>query len=212
MKKENLKNKTFGKLLVLEEGKDKISPKGKRSTQWKCKCECGSEIVVTSNNLKRGHTKSCGCISKKKPHNYKHGKVQSRLYNIWSNMKQRCYNSKNKSFLDYGARGITICTEWKENFDFFYNWAIKNGYADNLTIDRINFNGNYEPNNCRFISKEEQARNKRNNHNITICNETHCMSEWSRILKISVETIKNKKEHELKEYYSSMKLSEREKK
>lgn len=121
--------------------------------------------------------------------NFKHGKCGTRIYIIWKHMKQRCYNSKDKGFKNYGGRGITICEQWKNDFINFYNWAIKNGYKDNLTIDRINVNGNYEPNNCRWATKKEQANNTRNIHYITYNGETHNLTEWSKLLKIKLSTL-----------------------
>lgn len=211
MKKENLKGKKFNKLIAIEEAENKITPKGKKVTQWLCLCECGNKKIVSSNNLKRGHIKSCGCIVSKG--STKHNCSNKRIYHIYSNMIQRCTNINNKSYKDYGFRNIKVCDKWKKDFINFYNWAMKNGYEDNLTIDRIDVNGNYEPQNCRWVSKEIQARNKRNNNYITIHNETHCLSEWSRRLKIPVSTLRRKgKDDWIKlynEYYSSMKLEER---
>jgi len=118
--------------------------------------------------------------------NLKHGLRHTRLYNIWTHMKDRCYNSNYFQYYLYGGRGIKICKEWQNDFMGFYNWAIKNGYDDKLTLDRINVNGNYQPNNCRWITRAEQTRNQRNNINITYMGETHCLSEWSRIKSIPI--------------------------
>lgn len=107
-----------------------------------------------------------------------------RLYKIWDSMKERCLNKNNKDYVRYGLRNIEICTEWLQNFVSFYNWAIANGYQDNLTIDRIDNNGNYEPNNCRWVEQKTQQRNKRSNKLITYNNETHCISEWAEIKNI----------------------------
>ena len=123
MRKENLKNQKFNKLLVIAETDSKITPKGEKVTQWICLCECGNKTIVSSNNLKRGHIKSCGCL---KGGNIKHNCSDKKLYHIWSNMLQRCSNPKNPSYNDYGGRGIKVCNEWKENFINFYNWAMTN--------------------------------------------------------------------------------------
>ena len=123
MKKENLKNKKFNKLLVIEETHSKITPKGEKVVHWVCLCECGNKTVVSSNNLKRGHIKSCGCLN---GGNIKHNCSNKRLYHIWSNMLQRCSNPKNPDYKNYGGRGIKVCNEWRENFVNFYNWAITN--------------------------------------------------------------------------------------
>ena len=107
-----------------------------------------------------------------------------RLYSIWGGLKDRCYNSNNKNYKIYGLRNIKICDEWLNNFVNFYNWAINNGYAENLTIDRIDVNGNYEPNNCRWATIKQQNRNRRSNKLITYKNQTHCISEWAEIYNI----------------------------
>lgn len=109
-----------------------------------------------------------------------HGQAHSRIYNIWSNMKQRCYNEKSQAYHSYGGRGIIVCSEWHD-FNNFYKWAISHGYSDNLTIDRINVNGNYEPSNCRWISRAEQNKNRRDNVWLTYRNETYLQSEWEKI-------------------------------
>lgn len=117
--------------------------------------------------------------------NYKHHLRYTRLYRIWRHVKDRCLYPKSHAWNAYGGRGIRICDEWL-NIVTFYNWAINNGYQDNLTIDRINHNGNYEPNNCRWITIKEQQRNKRNNHFITYNNETHCIGEWEEITNLPI--------------------------
>lgn len=104
-------------------------------------------------------------------------------------MKKRCYNKNCKSYKDYGARGIEIYDEWLNNFESFYNWANNNGYTDTLTIDRINVNGNYEPNNCRWATQTQQVRNSRHNRYFTYKGETHCLSEWCEILGLKYKNV-----------------------
>ena len=182
MKFIDLTGKRFNRLTVIK----RVELKGK-STRWLCKCDCGNETIVTSEKLKSGHTKSCGCYC----HDLvrKHGKYGTRIYKIWQSMKARCNNTKTPY---YGGRGITVCDEWLNDFKAFYDWAMANGYRDDLTIDRINNDGNYEPSNCRWITMKEQANNTRSNHNITFNGETHSLSEWSRILGIHSHTLSNR--------------------
>lgn len=135
---------------------------GHRS-RWNCKCECGNDKIITGYDIKSGHSVSCGCFARMKVKNKMttHGLRKHPLYNIWAGMKQRCNNFNSLAYKNYGGRGIKICKEWDDSFKNFYNWAIKNGYNDNLTIERINNDDGYNPNNCKFIPFEDQAKNKR---------------------------------------------------
>lgn len=121
-----------------------------------------------------------------------HGLSKTRLYSIWIDMKKRCYNQKNNRYANYGGRGISVCDEWLHNFSAFNEWAMANGYAENLTIDRIDVNGNYEPSNCRWATIKEQQRNTTRNRFITVNGETRTMSEWAEITGISVDVIKDR--------------------
>ena len=144
-------DKKIGKLQVLTRyGYDEYG----RIT-WLCRCDCGRELIVPGYRLKTQH----GCMNCRK-NNTQHGLYYTRLHNIWSHMKQRCYNPKNNRYHRYGGRGITVCDEWKNDFKSFYDWAISNGYRDDLSIERKNNNGNYEPKNCTWIPLSEQAKNK----------------------------------------------------
>ncbi len=120
-----------------------------------------------------------------------HELAETRLYNIWANMKQRCFNPNANGYKDYGGRGITMYKEWLDPGEFF-SWAHSTGYADNLTIDRINVDGNYEPSNCRWVTVKKQNNNRRSNHNITFNGETHNMQEWAEITGIPRSTIKGR--------------------
>lgn len=124
--------------------------------------------------------------------NYKHGQCATRLYHTWENMKKRCYNKNNNHYKWYGARGIAVCDEWKDDFQAFYDWSKNNGYNNNLTIDRIDNNGNYEPNNCRWVDMKQQQRNRRSNKNITINGETHCLVEWCEIYNMPYDKVKHR--------------------
>ena len=148
----------FGKLTVLG-----VHHLGKRNTRyWLCKCECGKETVQISANLKSGRIKSCGCqrYIELSERNKKHGMAGTRIYRIWRGMISRCKYKTATGYENYGARGISVCKEW-EDFERFYLWALENGYSDELTIERKNVDGNYEPGNCEWITWEMQASNKR---------------------------------------------------
>lgn len=148
----------FMRLTVIEAaGKDR-----QRQLLWRCLCACGSECIVAGVRLRKGETRSCGCLQREKvsKRNTTHGMSKTRLYNTWANMHERCTNPKNKQYADYGGRGITVCAEWA-NFEPFAEWASSSGQRDDLSIDRINNEGNYEPANCRWATTIEQSRNKR---------------------------------------------------
>ena len=149
----NMEGKVFGKLTVLGEYKY-VGGKRKR-IHWLCRCECnGNEKYIDGTSLRLGHTTSCGCITKT------HGLSEIKLYSVFHNMKDRCYNSESRPYKNYGARGISICDEWMDidnGFIKFYDWALNNGYKEGLTIDRVENDGNYEPNNCQWITLAENT-------------------------------------------------------
>ena len=143
----------FGKLTAVY----RLHNYHKKDTHWLCFCECGNFSIVTMQNLKKAKS----CFKCRKPSNLKHGKVHTRLYHIWSGIKKRCCNNRDPTYKDYGARGIQICETWLNDFETFYKWAIDNNYHDNLTIDRIDVNGDYEPSNCRWTDRYTQNVNTR---------------------------------------------------
>ena len=189
-KYEDLSNRRFGKLTVLY--REGFVKQGRQNVfTWKCICDCGNETHVTSHELTHGHTKSCGCIRRERASklSYKHGESHtSRLYREWASMKLRCYSKNRKDYINYGGRGIKVCEEWKDYFSF-RNWALKNGYSDDLTLDRIDVNGNYEPLNCRWADAETQANNKRNSKFITYNGKRQTVSQWAKELNIPASRI-----------------------
>lgn len=195
--KRDLRGMRFGRLFVIEEDTPYIGSRGEKLTRWKCRCDCGTYKTVRASELIRGHTISCGCagrehrIASKKSH----GKSHTRQYHIYLGMINRCCKPQNSDkYLDYGGRGITVCDEWtgSQGFEHFYEWAIKNGYENCLTLDRIDVNGNYSPENCRWITNKEQQNNKRDNVYITINNETLTMKQWSEKVGIPYNTVKQR--------------------
>lgn len=175
----------YGKLVIIKELDKKDFHR-----QWLCQCDCGNTHIVSSRHWKE--VRSCGCL-RKTP---KQTKAHIKLRTVYKDMKARCYNKNSVSYKNYGGRGIIMCEEWKNDFMSFYNWAIQNGYDENKTrkeqsIDRINVNGNYDPNNCRWISMRQQANNTRKNTFLKYKNTIKTMAQWSRILKINYKTFCN---------------------
>ena len=185
----NLTGQKFGKLTVIElSGYD-----NEHRALWKCKCDCGNEITARSNNLRRKLTQSCGCIRNKtsSENNKKHGMHGTNLYNRWKSMKGRC-NDKNNPV--YGGKGITVCEEWKNDFEAFYKWSIENGYSPELQIDRIDGNGNYEPNNCRWVTVKVNMENRESTKKVVVTEKGKSyvcasISEASKITGVPTTTL-----------------------
>ncbi len=165
---------------------EKISP-----IIYLCKCDCGTIKEVAKTSLTKKRSLSCGCLRKEKLSKKmtKHNKSKTKLYKVWYGIKERCLNSREVDYKYYGGRGIKMSDEWRNDFMAFYNWSMANGYKENLTIDRINNDGNYEPNNSRWVDRKKQANNTRRNHFFTYKNEKHTLSEWEEILGIKQSTL-----------------------
>lgn len=169
----------------------------KQGAYWLCVCECGNETVVRGNMLGR-QTNSCGCLNKeqykKNLGRFVNGKMQSRLASIWYHMKSRCYNEKDTNYKSYGALGISVCGDWLEDYLNFERWSLINGYSENLSIDRIDPKGNYEPNNCRWANQEVQSNNKKNTLFVEFENEVISLKQAYNKIKpqISYQTAKTR--------------------
>lgn len=163
-------------------------------TMWHCKCDCGKELDIWAPHLKKGQY-SCGCAKSKiiSQKMTKHGGTDTKLFRLWIHMKERCSNPNHKSYKDYGGRGISVCPEWKD-FPTFRDWAISKNYEEDsdfmkCTLDRIDVDGDYSPDNCRFVSMKEQCNNRRNNHWLIYKGEEHTIAQWSELLDIPQATL-----------------------
>lgn len=189
---DDMTGRRFNRLTVIKRVQNLPNTK---VTRWLCECDCGKFVEVNRNNLLHKKCQSCGCfaLDGKLGNKYRetHDMSRSRLYNIWQGMKQRCKGQGAGAKYYYG-KGIKYCIEW-ELFENFKTWALSNGYNDELTIDRIDCNGNYDPNNCRWTTVKEQNRNKTCTTYITLNGITKSMGEWSEILKIPMSTMVNRR-------------------
>lgn len=186
----NLTGEVFGRLEVLG-----LSPrKSGRKSYWVAECECGNKHVVRSDSLTGGLVRSCGCLKLEQDRinlevNHRHKESKSRLHNTWLKMKGRCNNPTDGSYERYGGRGISVCKEWDKSYETFRDWALENGYQENLSIERIDNNGDYEPNNCEWIELREQANNRRNTIWIEWDGKTKNLMQWSKELGINYSTL-----------------------
>ena len=184
MQKSNLIGQRFGKLVVIEAG-----PIKNGKTTWLCKCDCGKITQpIPCAKLTSGHTKSCGCLRTK------HGMWRTKIYEIWRSMLKRCYKEYRPEYKNYGGRGITVCDEWRGDFNAFYQWAIANGYDENAkqgdcTLDRIDVNGPYSPENCRWVDMKTQQNNRRNNKLIEIDSINYTSAQLSEMTGLSRKQI-----------------------
>jgi len=184
-KKIDLTGRRFGRLVVLHDTGERKNGE----VVWHCLCDCGNEVDVRSNSLASGYTTSCGCYQRERvaEANTVHGMAQRGkqhpMYNTWARMIQRCENPNNKPYKYYGGRGITVCEEW-HNSAIFIDWALANGWQKGLTLDRIDNDGNYEPSNCHWVTRKEQARNRRSNRRITFNGKTQALAQWAEEVNV----------------------------
>jgi hypothetical protein len=201
----DITGRKYGRLTVLRfHHSEIVGKRGDKKPYWLCRCDCGNEKIVSGETLKAGHTKSCGCQKSEAAannlreynragnvnhkHFTTHGDTKKRLYRIWWGMLARCENKNGKQYKDYGGRGIIVCKEWHD-YTIFRLWALTNGYKDNLTIDRTNADGNYEPMNCRWVDYKTQNNNRRSNHVLEYNGMKKTMMQWAEYLHMKYNTL-----------------------
>lgn len=177
---KNLIGERYGYLEVIERSSNTKAGKAR----WKCVCDCGNETIVASSDLISGHTQSCGC-KKYESKNRVHGMTKTDIHKKWSSMLQRCYDKNHKSYLRYGAFGVKVCDEWRNDFISFMNWSYSNGYKESLSLDRIDNSKGYSPDNCRWVEWREQANNRTSNRLISYKGKTQPIKKWCEELGLS---------------------------
>jgi hypothetical protein len=193
MKLIDLSGQRFGRWTVLHRCD---APEESNRVYWLCKCDCGNTKAVMGSALRSGKTKSCGCLSREKlierntTQHAIHRMTGIKLYKTWTGIKNRCYNQKSAHYQNYGKRGISMCEEWRNSFVEFNKWCRDNGYRVGLSIDRINNDGDYEPDNCRWVTQDVQANNRRSVVYIEYDNTTMSMSEWARLKGMSLQVLR----------------------
>lgn len=190
----DIRNNKFGKLKVVELSDYKSKH---ADIYWICECDCGGQMITSSISLRYGTRKQCKNCDKKDSEVVA---FNERIKRIWRHMKRRCYNENDEKYNIYGGRGITICDEWLNDFNSFKEWALKNGYAEDLTIDRIDVNGNYYPENCRWATLIEQNNNRRTNIHYTHNGETKTLTDWARYLGVVEGTVISRYKKGVREY------------
>ncbi len=191
---EDLVNKRFGMWTVISRAQDRIIKGNRHIRYWNCVCDCGTQREVKEQSLTSGKSTACGCTRKDhlrigaSINNRTHGMTDTRLYRIHRHIINRCTNPNDISYKNYGARGITVCEQW-HSFESFASWALSSGYNDTLSIDRIDVEKGYSPENCRWATIEEQSRNKRNVLYYEFNGESHCLSEWAELFEMSYKKL-----------------------
>lgn len=208
---KDLTGQRFGRLLVIG-----LAPRTTRKKYWACVCDCGNKKLVRVDSLTSGNVTSCGCLKAEQDRinlvkAHKHKQSGTRLYKIWLGMKARCNNKNIKCYYRYGGKGISVCNAWLNNFELFMDWALNSGYAENLTIDRIDNSGNYEPGNCRWVDNKAQCNNRKTTTKITLNGETKSRMEWCEEIGLNYGTVKSRqyRGRDLVEQFSKIKLKKR---
>lgn len=180
----DLTGNRFGKLTAISFAGFRSYGTTRTLSMWDCICDCGQHVIVPTSSLLSGHTQSCGCLQSEvqSARNRTHGGANSRLYKEYRNMKSRCNNPSATGYMYYGGRGISVCNEWMDSFEAFRDWSLHNGYKDDLTIDRIDTNGNYSPSNCRWTTYGQQARNTRRNRYVYLKGRRMVLADALRTL------------------------------
>lgn len=190
---QNLTGMKYGRLFVKERVPNTYGKNGKAVVQWLCQCDCGNQTIVYSSDLKSGKTLSCGCqrVDNNKSRTTIRYEENKHLYYVYQAMKDRCNKPSNKNYISYGGRGIKVCEKWNDSHGFadFYEWSIKNGYKEGLTIDRIDNDRDYEPSNCRWVTRLVQANNTRRNVYAEYKGETKTLSSWGKELGINIKLL-----------------------
>lgn len=199
MKKVDRIGERFGRLTIVEEKEPKLYKPRTYARIFLCKCDCGNMVVASYTNLKAGNVRSCGCLKKDCGKGILSNESQNqdklRLHMIWRSMKNRCSANSGRYYKNYKLRGISVCEEWKKDFNAFYEWAINNGYYPTLSIDRIDGTKGYSPDNCRWATAKMQANNIKTNVIITYNGESHTIPEWSQITNIPSYVIRNRRNY-----------------
>ena len=181
----------FGRWTVLGPAPNHITKGGYSVSMWDCICDCGTRKAVRGNDLRLGKSVSCGCSLVDNPVSRKHGEAGTHLYMVYHSMKARCYNQNSDDYKHYGGRGICICNEWQD-YEKFREWAISSGYHQGLTIERNDVNGDYCPDNCRWITQKEQTRNKRTTVYLTAFGETKTLISWAEEKGVNPDAIRSR--------------------
>ncbi len=179
----DMKGKKFNRLFI-----DKYSHTKGKVAYWNVKCDCGNTLVVAGGHIRNGHTKSCGCLRRELARLTTHGMSNAKLYGVWAAIKRRCNVGTDPHHITYTKKGITVCKEWQDA-NVFIQWALANGYKEGLTIERINNNGHYSPDNCKWATHKENCNNRDNTHHVTFHGNTQTLSEWAYDTEIKHSTL-----------------------